>query len=143
MTESLGIAVALDLPFNAAVALVREALQQEGFGVLTEIDMQAAFKEKLKHTYRPFVILGVCNPALAYAALSADREVGLLLPCNVTIEGDGADRTVVRLVDPVRLLGASPLASSPVVTEVATDARERLQRVARALASPRSRVALV
>jgi uncharacterized protein (DUF302 family) len=142
MTTALGLTVELDLPFSAAVAVVREVLQHEGFGVLTEIDIQAAFKAKLKRDFRPYVILGACNPPLAYAALSTDPQVGLLLPCNVTIEAGDGGRTVVRLVDPVQLLAASPLARSPVIGSVATDARDRLQRVARALAAPRSRPAV-
>jgi len=130
MTTSLGMEVRLDIPFDAAVARTREALKTEGFGVLTEIDMQAAFKEKLGRAFRPYVILGACNPPLAHSALSADPEVGLLLPCNVTVEAAPDGSSVVRLVDPERLL---TWAGSPTLRDVAKDARERLQRVAGAL----------
>lgn len=136
MTTSLGMEVRLDIPFDAAVARTREALKTEGFGVLTEIDMQAAFKEKLDRPFRPYVILGACNPALAHSALSADPEVGLLLPCNVTVEAAPEGGSIVRLVDPERLLISAGRAGSPALREVAKDARERLRRVAGELSAP-------
>lgn len=136
MTTSLGMVVQLDAPFDATLNRTREALKTEGFGILTEVDMQAAFKEKLGRDFRPYVILGACNPPLAYSALSADPEVGLLLPCTVTVEAGANGGTVVRLVDPVRLMAMSALGASPVLGRVATDARERLQRVASRLAAP-------
>jgi uncharacterized protein (DUF302 family) len=132
---SLGTVVQLEAPFDVTLARTREALKTEGFGVLTEIDIQAAFKEKLGRDFRPYVILGACNPPLAYSALSADPEVGLLLPCNVTVEAGAKGGSVVRLVDPVALLSMSVLGTSSALGGVATDARERLQRVARALAA--------
>lgn len=133
MTEALGLTVELDLTFDAAVQRTREALKTEGFGIISEIDMRAAFKEKLGRDFRPYVILGACNPPLAFKALSADAEVGLLLPCNVTVEAASATTSVVRLVDPVRLLGTGALATLPEFAEVAGDARDRLRRVADAL----------
>jgi uncharacterized protein (DUF302 family) len=133
MTTSLGMEVHLDIPFDVALARTRDALKTEGFGVLTEIDMQAAFKEKLGRDFRPYVILGACNPSLAHSALSADPEVGLLLPCNVTVEAAANGQTLVRLVDPVSLMAASTLGASSVLGAVATEARERLHRVANRL----------
>ncbi len=135
MAASLGMVVQLDAPFDTALHRTREALKTEGFGILTEIDMQAAFKEKLGRDFRPYVILGACNPPLAYSALSADPQVGLLLPCNVTVEAAANGGTVVRLVDPVTLMATSALGASSVLGGVATDARERLQRVANTLAA--------
>jgi uncharacterized protein (DUF302 family) len=99
MSKELGFNVELPLPFEAAVTRVREALKQEGFGVLTEIDLRAAFREKLGREFRPYVILGACNPPLAFSAISADPSVGLLLPCNVTVEWLAEARTGVRLTD--------------------------------------------
>lgn len=133
MRTLLGTEVKLDLPFDVALARTREALKTEGFGVLTEVDLQAAFKEKLGRAFRPYVILGACNPPLAHTAVSADPEVGLLLPCNVTVEADAEGGSVVRLVDPERLLTTAALDGSAVVGGVAKDAAERLRRVAGAL----------
>jgi uncharacterized protein (DUF302 family) len=133
MRTLLGMEVKLNLPFDVALARTREALKTEGFGVLTEVDLQAAFKEKLGRAFRPYVILGACNPPLAHTALSADPEVGLLLPCNVTVEADAEGGSVVRLVDPERLLTTAALDGSAIVGGVAKDAGERLRRVAAAL----------
>jgi len=130
MRTLLGMEVKLDLPFDVALTRTREALKTEGFGVLTEVDLQAAFKEKLGLAFRPYVILGACNPPLAHTAVSADAEVGLLLPCNVTVEADAEGGSVVRLVDPERLLTTAALGGSAVVGGVAKDAGERLRRVA-------------
>ena len=133
MRTLLGMEVKLDVPFDVALARTREALKTEGFGVLTEVDLQAAFKEKLGRAFRPYVILGACNPPLAHTAVSADPEVGLLLPCNVTVEADGEGGSVVRLVDPERLLTTAALDGSAILGGVAKDAGERLRRVAAAL----------
>jgi uncharacterized protein (DUF302 family) len=139
MTHPLDAAIPLPLPFDASIARVRDALKTEGFGVLTEIDMQAAFREKLQKDFRPYVILGACNPPLAYAALTADPSVGLLLPCNVTVEAGDGGTSIVRLSDPHLLLGAGALAENATVRKVADDARERLVRVAAALSGERAR----
>lgn len=135
MTTPLGTQLELPLPFDEALARVRDALQVEGFGVLTQIDMKAAFREKLGKDFRPFAILGACNPPLAFQALSADPAVGLLLPCNVTVEGTEAGQSVVRLTDPTLLLGSGALAENPILRQVASDASERLERVSAALAT--------
>lgn len=129
MSNPLGFEVNLPLPFGAAVARVKDALKAEGFGVLTEIDLQAAFREKLGREFRPYVILGACNPPLAFAAVTADSTVGLLLPCNVTVESAGEARTTVRLTDPQALLGGTASAAVPALATIATDARERMERV--------------
>src|SRR5512139_538959 len=129
MPQNLGFDVELPLTFNDAVNRVKEALKEEGFGILTEIDLRAAFREKLGREFRPYVILGACNPPLAFAAINADPAVGLLLPCNVTVESVGEQQTMVRLTNPEALLATAPLGASPHLAEVARDASERMARV--------------
>jgi uncharacterized protein (DUF302 family) len=125
MTDELGIRIRLNLPYEQAVQKTTEALKAEGFGVLTEIDVKATLKQKLDADFRRYVILGACNPSLAHRALSANLDVGLLLPCNVTVyeEGGGA---VVTAVDPVAVLGV--LKDDRVVCEVAEEAKTKLKR---------------
>jgi uncharacterized protein (DUF302 family) len=136
MSEQPQFTVSLVLPFAAALARTREALKAEGFGILTEIDLAAAFHEKLGRQFRPYVILGACNPPLAYAALSADPSVGLLLPCNVTVEAADPEQAVVRLTDPESLLAGREV--SQELRQVAADARARLLRVRAVLAGENS-----
>jgi uncharacterized protein (DUF302 family) len=135
MAKELGFNVELRLSFEDAVTRVREALKQEGFGVLTEIDLRAAFREKLGREFRPYVILGACNPPLAFSAISTDPSVGLLLPCNVTVERLAEGRSGVRLTDPEALLNTVALQGASELSSVARDARERMVRVAASLAT--------
>lgn len=135
MTRGLGFEVSLPMDFAEARGVVVAALKAEGFGVLTEIDMQSAFREKLGKDFRRYTILGACNPPLAYAAVSSDPSVGLLLPCNVTVEENGSGSSIVRLTDPIALLGSVTDGLSPEVRDVATDAHARMSRVASALAA--------
>jgi len=139
MSKALGFDVELSVPFELAVSQVKDVLKQEGFGVLTEIDLQAAFREKLGREFRPYVILGACNPPLAFSAISADARVGLLLPCNVTVESTGASRTLVRLTDPEALLSSTALDRAAELATVARDARDRMSRVAETLARKNAR----
>jgi uncharacterized protein (DUF302 family) len=111
---------------------VEAALRAEGFGVLTEIDVQATMKAKLGLDRAPMVILGACNPTLANAALDADPSVGALLPCNVVLRDDGAG-TLVEVIDPLSMLGVVGRAG---VDAVARDARARLERVVASLEQP-------
>jgi uncharacterized protein (DUF302 family) len=134
MSKQLGFSVEVPSTFDVAVSRVREELKHEGFGVLTEIDLRAAFKEKLGRDFRPYVILGACNPPLAFDAITADPTVGLLLPCNVTVEWIADSRTGVRLTDPEALLSTTTLEGAPALASVARDARERMLRVTEALA---------
>lgn len=130
MATDIGMRAALNVPYEQAVQKSTDALKLEGFGVLTQIDVKATLKEKINADFRRYVILGVCNPALAHRALSANLNVGLLLPCNVTVyeEGDGS---VVTAVDPVETLAA--LKEDSVARVVAAEARTRLQRVIKSL----------
>lgn len=130
--EALGTAVYLDTDYETAVAQVTAALQAEGFGVLTEIDVKATLKKKLDVDFRPYKILGACNPPLAYKALSTAPEIGLMLPCNVTVSQEENGRILVNLINPTMMLGVIDL---PELAEVANDAGERLKRVASALAN--------
>lgn len=134
MSRELGFNVELPLAFEVAIGRVKDALKREGFGVLTEIDLRAAFREKLDREFRPYVILGACNPPLAFSAVTADPSVGLLLPCNVVVEQVANGRTGVRLTDPVALLSTTALEGAPQLASVAEDARQRMRRVADALA---------
>lgn len=117
-------------PFDRAVERVLAALKAEGFGALSDIDIQKAMKEKLGKDMPPYRILGACNPPLAHQALQADPEIGLLLPCNVTVrQGDG-DQVVVGFLDPQVMV---QLTDNPGVKGVADDAGDRLARVREAL----------
>lgn len=129
---SLGLTVRLPTSFETALARVTEALKAEGFGVLTEIDVQTTFKKKLEVDFRPYKILGACNPSLAYRALTAAPEVGLLLPCNAVVTQLAEAECQVSLVDPLSMLG---IVGRPELEPIAEEARTRLERVAAALRS--------
>ena len=131
--QSLAFEVALDASQDAAVDVVTEALQAEGFGVLTRIDLHEAFKEKLDLDFRPYTILGACNPPLAHRAVSSRPDIGLMLPCNVTVESNAGGGTTVRIGDPQVMMTMGGFDSDPTIREVAEESRERLSRVADAL----------
>ena len=121
----------LDLPFDRALTSVRAALATEGFGVLSEIDVAATLKKKLNQHFRPYVILGACNPSFAFRALTAERDIGVLLPCNVIVyAADEPGKTVVGVVDPETSLGR---VGRPDLAPVAAEVKERLGRVLRSL----------
>lgn len=122
-----GFEVESSLPPQQAEELVRRLLKEEGFGVLTEIDVRATLKHTLGVDFRPYRILGACNPKLAHRALEAEPGIGLMLPCNVVVEESGPATTLIRFMDPEAVLG---IVSKPELTAVAADARERLLRVA-------------
>lgn len=121
---------AVDLPFDAAVARTVEALQVEGFGVLTEIDVKATLKKKIDVDFRPYRILGACNPQMAHRALQNEPDIGTMLPCNVVIQ-EGEDGTVrVSAIDPVASMQA---VDNPALADVAGQVREALRRVVASL----------
>ncbi|KOT33163.1 ABC transporter ATP-binding protein [Streptomyces caelestis] len=117
--------------FDAAVTAVRRALADQGFGVLTEIDVKATLKAKLDHDMEDYLILGACNPPLAHQALEADRSIGLLLPCNVVVRRDG-DHTLVQALDPGTMVTLTGL---PALEPVAADATARLDAALNALSA--------
>jgi uncharacterized protein (DUF302 family) len=129
-TGKLGRRVVMQGGYDQIVARTVEALKAEGFGVLTEIDVQATLKTKLAVDVPRYRILGACNPALAHRALSAAPEVGLLLPCNVTVRELEDGNVEVALVDPLTMLS---VVERPELNEVAREAGQRLERVAQAL----------
>ena len=133
--EEIGFEVQMDQPYDEAVEQVVAALKAEGFGVLTRIDVKNTFKEKLDQDFRPYIILGACNPPLSFRALSTDPVVGLLLPCNVTVEADERGGSLVRLVNPEVMMMVGALGENQAMRDVACEARERLERVAEALAT--------
>jgi len=124
MSGNIGFSARLNVDYEQAVQSARAALQEEGFGVLTEIDVKDTIKQKLGKDFRRYVILGACNPPLAHRALETDLSVGLLLPCNVVVYEE-AEGSVVAAVDPLTLLGAL---DNPRLREVAEEANARLRR---------------
>ena len=124
--------VSLSTPYDESLERVIDALKEEGFGVLTRIDVHDTFREKLGVEFRKYVILGACNPPLAHKALSARPDAGLMLPCNVVVEEvDGG--TLVRIVNAAAMMQAGGLDGDPVLKEVGGEAEARLQRVAEAI----------
>jgi uncharacterized protein (DUF302 family) len=130
MTVSYGLSTKTHLPFEQAVAQVKEGLKVEGFGVLTEIDVQATMREKLGAHMEQYLILGACNPPLAYRALAVEPQIGLLLPCNVVLR-ESSEGCLIEAIDPEAMLS---LVDNDAVATVAHEAKERLQRVIAALA---------
>lgn len=133
MPTQLGFEATLPLAFDTAIERVTEALKQEGFGVLTRIDVHDTLKKKIGADFRPYVILGACNPQLAHKALSARGDVGMMLPCNVTVEAAGEGSTLVRIADPQMMMTVGDLGDEQALQQVGGEARQRLLRVAEAL----------
>ena len=120
----------VDVPYAEAERRVRAELQKEGFGVLTEIDVRQKFQEKLGKEFRKYVILGACNPAMAYEAFGRELNIGTLLPCNVAVYAGDDGRTVVMVMDPVAALS---MVGNPEMAEMAKIVKEKMARVLAAL----------
>ncbi|HEY3290205.1 MAG TPA: DUF302 domain-containing protein [Anaerolineae bacterium] len=127
--EQQALRVELSVPYEAAVERVTAALKEQGFGVLTEIDVKATMKKKLDVDFRRYVILGACNPPLAYKALSSELEIGLWLPCNVIVYEENGG-SVVSAQDPIGMLG---MVQNADLEPVANEARAKLLRVIQTL----------
>lgn len=128
--ETYGLTAGYDGTVDEAEAAVRTALQAEGFGVLTEIDIAATFAAKLGIDRAPYKILGACNPVLANQALQSDDRIGLLLPCNVVV-AETDDGTIVSILDPAVLVAVA--GEDPAIQGLATEVRQRMERVLAAL----------
>ena len=136
MTDQIAFTIRLELPYAQAVEHVTRSLQGEGFGVISSIDVKATLQEKLGEPFRPYVILGACNPPLAHRALSTDPRIGVMLPCNVTVEAlEGGQGSLVSIADPGVMLSIGSFAENEVLRSVASEVRERMLRVVDSLRS--------
>lgn len=131
--RTYGFGTTLKLPYEQAIERTRAALKDQGFGVLTEIDVRKTMQEKLNTEFRPYVILGACNPPLAHRALSTDLGVGLLLPCNVIVYDNGDGTSTVEMMDPEAALNL--VGDSSIIAEVAQQAGARLRSALDTLAT--------
>ncbi len=130
MAVAYGFGKTVAYGFDEALARVTEALKAEGFGVLTEIDVKETLRKKLDREFARYRILGACNPPFAFQALTAEPEIGMLLPCNVVVREDSEGCTRVEFMDPLAVL---KLVNRPEVEAIAKQVRERLDRVAASL----------
>lgn len=122
---TIGMKTILHTTYDNAIARTKEALKAQGFGVLTEIDVRATMKAKLDVEFRPYIILGACNPKLAYRALSANAEIGLMLPCNVTVSDIGNGQVEVAMIDPIAMM---TVVEHPDLPAIATEAKALLSQ---------------
>ncbi|HEY9147353.1 MAG TPA: DUF302 domain-containing protein [Thiobacillus sp.] len=130
MNTRYGFGKTVASSFDAAIEKVTQELQKEGFGVLTDIDVAATLKKKLNQDMPPYRILGACNPPLAHRALVAEPSIGLLLPCNVVVRQDDAGKVQVEFMDPNAVLD---LVNKPEIHQLASEVRQKLERVMQAL----------
>ncbi len=128
--NALGFDVYVNCSYDEAITAVTDELKKEGFGVLTEIDVKATLKKKIDVDFRPYIILGACNPHLAHKALSLVPQIGLMLPCNVTVSQEVDGRSLISIINPQQMMG---MVDHPELEAIACDAEERLRRVASAL----------
>ena len=134
MSEEIGFEAKLKHPYDEAIKMVTAALKTEGFGVLTHIDVRATLKEKLGVDFRPYSILGACNPALSHRSLSQDPLVGLMLPCNVTLEAVGDSSTMARFANPAMMI---QFVDNPDETHLQDAARQATEKITSVVGSLR------
>jgi uncharacterized protein (DUF302 family) len=127
---SLGFSKIVDLQFDQALQKVKDELKKEGFGILTEVDVKATMKKKLDIDYRPYHILGACNPPMAHESIQAEPQIGLMLPCKLIVYVDEAGKTIVAAVDPVRMMAGVENAE---LSKVAQIVQEKFKKVLSAL----------
>lgn len=127
------IAANLGMPFEEAIERVEAALKQEGFGIISRIDMQKTLREKIGAEFRPYVIFGACNPQLAHEALKLEDKVGTMLPCNVVVQKISADAVEVAAIDPLASMQAI---NNPALKQAAATVREKLARAIDHLGQP-------
>ena len=120
----------VDMPYDKTVERVREALAEEGFGVLTEIDVKATLKEKLNVDFKPYVILGACNPPLAYKTLQVEEQIGLMLPCNVVVQEASDGGSIVAALNPLVAMG---VVENAALEPTAIEVTEKIRRAIGAL----------
>lgn len=125
------IAKTIPLEFEAAIARTEEALKEEGFGIISRIDIQNALQTKIGADFRPYTILGACNPKLAHEALQLEDKVGTMLPCNVVVQQKASGETEIAAVDPVASMAAI---DNPALQQAAQNVREKLERAISSLA---------
>lgn len=130
MKNQYGFGKIISYPLDVAIEKIKGALAQEGFGILTEIDVAATLKIKLNKEISPYLILGACNPEFAHQALEMDPSIGLLLPCNVVVRQDEQGNVHVEFMDPDAVLA---LVNDPKISQIAKEVRQRLERVMKAL----------
>ncbi len=119
-----GFSKTIDVPYEAAIEKVTAALKEEGFGVLTTIDVKETLKKKLDVDFRKYIILGACNPSLAYQTLQAEIEIGLLLPCNVIVYENDEGKSVVSAIDPIAMVS---MVDNPALKEIAKEVSVKLR----------------
>jgi len=133
MSEKFSIDVTLQGNFDEVIDTVTEALKVEGFGVLTRIDVDSVLKTKIDVDFRPYTILGACNPVLAHKALTTRADVGMMLPCNVTVEKSAEGECTVRFIDPAKMMGFATLGENADLVAIGAEAAARIGRAAASL----------
>ena len=133
MMEKIAFVINLKESYESAMQKLSDALKNEGFGILTQIDVKQTLKTKLDVDFHPYVILGVCNPTLAHRALTRNPEAGLMLPCNITVETQSDSSTTIRIADPEIMLNVGQMNQDEELVKVGTEAHEKLLRVALSL----------
>ena len=132
MNNTLVFEMQLPLPYKKAINAVEDAFKQEGFGIITQIDAQSTFNEKLNENFRPFGIIGICKPSLAHRLLKVEPKMGLLLPCKVTVEAVEESESIIRIINP-RYMVILGIGDDPEIEKVAQEAEASIRRVVQIL----------